>query len=171
MSNGYLPSSMRTISWETCSPSDMGETHVHTPARRILIQPRGVVLRVSPHFSSVRSSSPPKSSAWGITGGVRCVGSSALPGVAALAPIPERVPPVTCIPDSSRNTSSLGYKLPCLARASGRSRRTGPRSVIQLTTAPPVPLLTFLILWDGKAGREAGFNGRETALQGRCKGV
>jgi len=45
-----------------------------------------------------------------------------------------------------------------------RSRRTGPRSVIQLATAPPVPLLTFLILWDGKAGREAGLNGRETGF-------
>jgi len=73
----------------------------------------------------------------GNPGRVRRVASSRLAGVGSFAPAPVLGPPGACIADSSRHTSSLGYKLPRLARASSRSRRTGPLPVAQLIRRPP----------------------------------
>ena len=112
-----LPYTVRSRSWQRCSPFEAGALPVLRPARRIHIRLRGRVLCNPPRLKGFRSAAAPTVTAHGTLGSwaTRRMRSSLASGKSA-------TPPARCIHRPQRDTSSAEYRLLVSRASCGASR-------------------------------------------------
>ena len=117
-----LPSSVRSRSWQPCSPFEAGALPVLRPARRIHIRLRGRVLCNPPRLKGFRSAAAPTVTAHGTSGRVRR-GESAL----GFATVPRGGAPASFARHPRRDAVSPGYRLLASLAPVGAIREPHPR--------------------------------------------